>query len=63
MTALKIRRSTVAVLLTAAATLAVAGAAIAVRWGPHWLAVDDCLDKGGAWDKQLDRCDDGEPPK
>ncbi len=41
----------------AAILAAVAGACAVLAWrAMAWLAVDDCLDAGGAWDYNRDIC-------
>ncbi len=30
---------------------------IALRFDPHFIQIDDCLDRGGAWDEQKFQCE------
>lgn len=52
-----LRRRSVVVLVLAIIGLTIGAAGII--WGPHWLAVDKCLDNGGSWDEHTNRCDYG----
>lgn len=36
---------------------------LAVKWGPHFLESDKCMDNGGSWDERNARCGYAEPGK